>query len=82
MLLLLEGELYKAPIENPKRILDVGTGTGIWAVEMAEKFPNAKVLGIDLSPIQPEWVPPNCRFIVDDAEESWPSRSVWDLSGA
>lgn len=31
-----------------------------------------KVIGNDLSPIQPTWVPPNLRFEVDDAESTWP----------
>lgn len=36
-LLLFKGELYTAPInENPQAILDLGTGTGIWAIDMAE----------------------------------------------
>lgn len=26
---------------------------------------------MDLSPIQPNWVPPNVSFIVDDAEAPW-----------
>ena len=26
--------LFKAPLVNPQRILDIGTGTGIWAIEM------------------------------------------------
>ncbi|KAI5842817.1 S-adenosyl-L-methionine-dependent methyltransferase [Tricharina praecox] len=38
---------------------------------MADKFPMANVLGIDLSPIQPKWVPPNCSFEVDDTEKEW-----------
>ncbi|KAG0134853.1 S-adenosyl-L-methionine-dependent methyltransferase [Tuber indicum] len=70
-LLLLGGDLYIAPIERPKRILDVGTGTGIWAMDIADKFPDAEVDWIDLSPIQPEWVPPNVHFEIDDAESPW-----------
>lgn len=35
---------------------------------MADKYPSAEVIGTDLSPIQPQWVPPNCSFQVDDAE--------------
>jgi hypothetical protein len=29
------------------------------------------VTGIDLSPIQPLWVPPNVKFLVDDVEDTW-----------
>ncbi|KAK3310859.1 S-adenosyl-L-methionine-dependent methyltransferase [Chaetomium strumarium] len=69
MVKLLCGQLYFAPIgEQPHEILDIGTGTGIWAIEMGDLFPNANILGVDLSPIQPEWVPPNVRFMVDDID--------------
>jgi len=30
------GRIFFAPLRNPRRILDVGTGTGIWAIEMGE----------------------------------------------
>ncbi|CAO1603162.1 hypothetical protein XANCAGTX0491_006754 [Xanthoria calcicola] len=72
--LALNHKLYLAPVHNPGRILDVGTGTGIWAIEMAELFPNAQVVGTDLSPIQPTWVPPNCVFEVDDVTMEWTFR--------
>jgi trans-aconitate methyltransferase len=38
---------------------------------MADHYPSAQVHGIDLSPIQPRWVPPNCSFVVDNAEDEW-----------
>ena len=53
--LLLNGELHLAPLQDPRRVLDVGTGTGLWAIEMGDRFPNAQVTGTDLSPSQPEW---------------------------
>ena len=69
--LLIGGSLYTAPISEPSRILDLGTGTGIWAIDMADEFPAAEVQGVDLSPIQPNWVPPNCTFHVDDYDGNW-----------
>ncbi|PGH00540.1 hypothetical protein GX51_05755 [Blastomyces parvus] len=65
------GKLHYAPLESPHRIIDIGTGTGVWAMDMGDQYPGASVLGIDLSPIQPVWVPPNVRFMVDDAECPW-----------
>ncbi|EQB50869.1 hypothetical protein CGLO_09642 [Colletotrichum gloeosporioides Cg-14] len=66
-------KLFLAPLEKEKvhRILDIGTGTGIWSIEMGDVFENAEIIGIDLSPIQPKWVPPNVKFEVDDVESPW-----------
>ncbi|KGO38135.1 hypothetical protein PEX1_073200 [Penicillium expansum] len=71
--LLTGGDLYRAPIRNsnPRHILDIGTGPGEWALDMAEDYPQADIIGTDLSPIQPNWAPPNCRFFIDDAESDW-----------
>ncbi|KAF4446728.1 hypothetical protein F53441_9661 [Fusarium austroafricanum] len=78
--LVLGGELYLAPIgDKANRVLDLGTGTGIWAIDFADEFPAAEVLGTDLSPIQPQWTPPNCTFEVDDFESEWVFRQQFDF---
>ncbi|MGH2504736.1 MAG: class I SAM-dependent methyltransferase, partial [Ktedonobacterales bacterium] len=41
---------FAAPITNPASILDAGAGTGRWAVEMAQTFPDANVIGVDVKP--------------------------------
>ncbi|KPM45556.1 hypothetical protein AK830_g945 [Neonectria ditissima] len=80
MLELTGGKLFFAPIgDNPQKIIDLATGTGIWAVDVADKFPSASVVGVDLSPIQPSWVPPNLRFLVDDIEDKWMHGYGWDF---
>ncbi|BDD55982.1 hypothetical protein MAP00_001462 [Monascus purpureus] len=77
--LLLGGELQLAPIRDPKRILDIGTGTGIWAIDFADQHPDAEVIGNDLSVIQPTWLPPNCRFEIDDFEQPWEYSRPFDF---
>lgn len=37
----------------------------------AQENPSSEVLGTDLSPIQPDYLPPNCRFQVDDVDDDW-----------
>lgn len=61
------------------RALDIGTGTGIWAVDFADEYSESEVVGTDLSPIQPSWVPPNCKFLVDDAEAEWTDSKSFDF---
>jgi methylase of polypeptide subunit release factors len=49
--LTLGGKLFKAPIPKEKqlhRVLDVGTGTGIWAIDFADEHPESEV-GFPLS---------------------------------
>ncbi|KAK3381704.1 S-adenosyl-L-methionine-dependent methyltransferase [Podospora didyma] len=74
-LMLCRGQHFYAPIEDALNaggeVLDLGTGTGIWAVELGDKYPEAQITGIDLSPIQPNFVPENVHFFVDDFEEDW-----------
>jgi len=44
------GGNYLAPVEDPRYILDVGCGSGRWAYELAERFVQARVVGVDLTP--------------------------------
>jgi len=37
------------------------------------------VIGVDLSPIQPVYVPPNLTFQVDDVEEPWTYQEPFDF---
>ncbi|KAF2678812.1 S-adenosyl-L-methionine-dependent methyltransferase [Lentithecium fluviatile CBS 122367] len=82
-LLTLDDRLFLAPVgglrdgAGPGRILDVGTGTGLWAVDMADFFPAAEIIATDLSPTQSTTAPPNIRFEIDDACAEWtyPSNS-------
>ncbi|PMD34276.1 hypothetical protein L207DRAFT_588874 [Hyaloscypha variabilis F] len=67
----LDGKLYLAPISsNIQSVLDIAT---------ARQFPKAQGLGTDLSPIQPDDVPKNCRFVVSDAEISWSFTEKFDF---
>ncbi|KAI0907206.1 S-adenosyl-L-methionine-dependent methyltransferase [Ustulina deusta] len=68
MLEATNGQLFFAPIpDHPQRILDLGTGTGIWAIEIADRYPSAEVLGTG--------IPSNCKFLVDD----WENGRDWDF---
>ena len=52
--LILENKLHLAPLgKTIQKVLDIGTGTGIWAIDFADEYPSASVIGTDISPIQP-----------------------------
>ena len=76
----LDNKLHLAPIDaNLQRVLDLGTGTGIWAIEFADNYPNTSVTGTDLSPIQPGSVPPNVQFELIDCSSTWDFDSKFDF---
>lgn len=66
----------------------MGTGTGDWAIAVAERFPNAEIVATDITCFQPSDVPPNVFFEIDDAREEWTYTEPFDfihmrgLSGA
>jgi ubiquinone/menaquinone biosynthesis C-methylase UbiE len=73
---------YVAPVGQPHDILDVGTGTSRWALEMALAFPTANVMSIDLvePPVdadvgkkkRPDVRPPNYSFVTANVLEGLP----------
>ena len=60
LLRLLLGYPFIGPVREilttpgEKRILDVATGTGMWAIDVAEMFPWVEILGVDSMAVQPE----------------------------
>ncbi|KAH7625167.1 S-adenosyl-L-methionine-dependent methyltransferase [Sordaria sp. MPI-SDFR-AT-0083] len=40
-------------------------------LDFADDFPNAEVIGTDITPIQPSWVPPNVKFELEDCNQEW-----------
>ncbi|KAJ5714815.1 uncharacterized protein N7483_011996 [Penicillium malachiteum] len=72
--------LFHAPItETPKNILDIGTGKGSWAIDVADMYPTATVRGVDIFPPPVTWMPPNCVFEVDDVNREWTWREPFDF---
>jgi len=50
-------------------LVDIGTGSGLWAIQVAEEYPQTKVIGTDISPVQPNEVPANCQFQIENLLE-------------
>ncbi|KAF5011136.1 hypothetical protein FDECE_2744 [Fusarium decemcellulare] len=77
--ILNDGKIFSAPLkEDVQKVIDIGTGTGSLAGGMltlgsdfADEYPNAQVIGTDISPIQPTWVPPNLTFEIEDCTVPW-----------
>jgi ubiquinone/menaquinone biosynthesis C-methylase UbiE len=70
---------YSAPLRSPRDILDVASGTGRLARELARRFPQANVIGFDINwdqltaslaeGIEP--LPENCTFLLGNALETF-----------
>jgi ubiquinone/menaquinone biosynthesis C-methylase UbiE len=81
LLQLAAGKNYRAPIRQPRAILDVGCGTGTWGRQLAVEFPRAEVVGFDINEDQVRraeahlvkvGLPANFRFLKADALQPFP----------
>ncbi|PSS02079.1 S-adenosyl-L-methionine-dependent methyltransferase [Coniella lustricola] len=66
----LNEQLYLAPVGDSKRIVDVGCGFGYFAEEIAQRQPDAEVIGIDMTPRDHQFVPDNLSYLQADIEAS------------
>ncbi|KAK1690397.1 methyltransferase domain-containing protein [Colletotrichum godetiae] len=77
------GLLWEVPLPDKPQVLDLGTGTGIWAIDVGDKFwadqNQGQVLGLDLSLIQPKLIPTCVRFERADVEAPLPYEQIFDL---
>ncbi len=71
-LLLLDNRYFLSPIDESSlhAIADVGTGLGLWAEGVAERYPDTKVVGIDLTPHERPSLP-NCSYMIADVTDEW-----------
>ncbi|KAF5388384.1 hypothetical protein D9615_000795 [Tricholomella constricta] len=69
----LHGELSLATIENPKKILDVGAGSGAWAIQAAQLYPDAEVIAADLAQLPARPLPKNVSYLPLDVLKPYPS---------
>ncbi|OAQ93910.1 methyl transferase [Purpureocillium lilacinum] len=60
-------------LNHPARVLDLGTGTGIWAISICEESAHtATVMAVDLNRIQPQFIPRGMAILQFDIEDpSW-----------
>ncbi|CAG9953449.1 unnamed protein product [Clonostachys rosea f. rosea IK726] len=72
---LENGSLFRAPIDEPHKVLDIGSGSGEWALNLLERYPNTEVVMMDINPMQPLMVPRRCTTYIDDANSPWTFRS-------
>ncbi|RFU72149.1 methyl transferase [Trichoderma arundinaceum] len=74
-LIARDDRIFSFPLskEGRPKILDLGTGTGIWAFNVVEDYvANAEIMAVDLNQIQPALIPRGVTTIQFDIEEpSW-----------
>jgi len=58
----LENKLSPVDMGKPRKILEIGSGSGAWAIQAAKAYPEADVLAVDMNPLPARPLPSNVRF--------------------
>lgn len=59
-----------SPPENRRPVvLDIGSGSGLWCMQLAMEFPHVDVIGVDIQQSRPPHIPDNCTFETGDINE-------------
>lgn len=76
-----DDETGMLPLRMAPRVLDLGCGSGIWMTEMANDYPAAEFVGVDLHDMSAKSHPPNVSVRVPwDYESPWAlGEKSWDL---
>ncbi|KAH9886678.1 S-adenosyl-L-methionine-dependent methyltransferase [Cubamyces lactineus] len=62
-------ELLTFATGEQRRVVDLGTGTGQWVLDMAREFPHVRFYGVDIVPIATRYPPRNVIFELHDIME-------------
>lgn len=66
----VQQHLRFVPGQPQKRVVDIGTGNGVWPMDMGEQFPHVLFRAFDLVPIATRFPLNNVRFEIDDLNNS------------
>lgn len=76
---VLSSKCFCAPITRLEYVLDIGTGTGRWPMEVGDGHPESHIIGIDVTPMQSIWTSPNVQYQIFDIEQDWTFRESFDF---
>ncbi|KAJ6475243.1 S-adenosyl-L-methionine-dependent methyltransferase [Mycena vitilis] len=58
----LEHKLTTVDLGQPRKILEIGAGSGAWAIQAGKLYPDAEVLAVDMNPLPSRPLPSNVRY--------------------